>query len=153
MTETPTSWRTMLGDQIDLGREPAEAAEATLAAIAKKDRDAYLLALLAQDAERIRRTRVHTKEKRVQARIAAGADPVKARRELVGAGFHLPDSRYVAHLEASAADHLARAGWLRDHAEATTRSAIFHEECAAAIEAAGVTCLADLDPALRPKAA
>lgn len=151
MPTIATSWRRMIGDQIDLGHDPIEAAQIVLESIPKKDRDAYLLSLLVGEAESTRRSRVRTKERRVAAKIAAGGNPIKARRELVDSGFHLPNGGgYVLQLEATAADHLAYAGWLREHAEGTLRSAVFHEECADAITSAGVRCLADLDPALRP---
>lgn len=146
----PIAWRKRIGELLDNGTAPEDAAALTLAEIPAPDRDEHLMELLKAEAESARRNRTHTRERRVAAEIAGGADPVAARRQLVNDSFALPDGTWVAHLEATAADHLARAGWLNDHAAGVKATAKFHEDCASAIKKAKVTCLADLDAELRP---
>lgn len=63
---------------------------------------------------------------------------------LLQESFLLPDGRRVAWLDASAADHLARAGWHRGLADAAVLNAARHEAAAQTILDAGVTCLRDL---------
>ena len=150
---TPNTWRKRLGALIDLGHDQTTATDLLLAEVPAKDKAAVLRGLVLAEADRISRNRTHSRERQVAQRIAAGGDPIKARRKLAGDSFALPDGTSAEHLTASAEQHRLRAGWLRDHASGVLATASFHDDCADAIEAAGVTCLADLDPMLRPAAA
>ena len=139
-----------LSEALATTTDPQEAARMVLSATRRTERDEYLLDLLADRAANALRNQTRVKERRVAAEIAAGADPVAALRELTGSGFHLPDTTYVLHLEATAEQHRLRAGWCTERANGLMATAKFHEDCAAVIEEAGVTCLADLDPTLHP---
>lgn len=67
-----------------------------------------------------------------------------ARAALMELSFALPDGRMVAWSEATADEHRARAAWQRQGAAALVEDAVRHEAAATMIEAAGVSCLAEL---------
>jgi hypothetical protein len=96
------------------------------------------------------RERTRTTEKRVWGSArqlvdgAESVDSVEAMRDLSNSTFALPDGRFVAWLDATADDHLARAGWQRGLAAAVVEDAERHEKAAAMIEEAGVSRLRDL---------
>lgn len=145
--------RQRIGELLDLGKSPEEAVDSVIANAKVDERHEFLRELLLAEAKSASRSRTHTRERRCAARIAAGGDPVTARRELVSDSFLLPDGEWVRHLEASADQHLARSGWLKVQAKGLYATAQFHEDCATAITSAKASCLADLDSMLRPAAA
>ncbi len=146
----PESLRHLIGKHLDAGLDADAAADAALADLDPEEREAWLQSLATQEAKRIQRSRTHAVEQRVRTAMGAGADPVKSRRKLLDEGFVLPTGEYVAWLLATPGQHRERAGWLRGQAAAVVETAVQHEDAAEAIESAGGTCLADLDPILRP---
>lgn len=132
---------------VDEGLGPDQAADRALAGATKEALARVLRPLVVMEARRLCRGDTRNLEDEVDTRIAAGEDPLSVRRKLSGSEFALPDGRYVPWLDATAADHLARAGWQRRVGQACITDAERHEVAAADIEAAGVTCLRDLETA------
>lgn len=132
---------------VNEGMTPDQAADAALNRARKIDLVAYVRPLVVMKARQLQRGNTRTIEHEVDARIADGEDPLSVRRKLSQSHFSLPDSTYVEWLGATAEQHLARAGWLRLQADTTVATAERHEAAAAAIRAAGVTCLRDLEAA------
>jgi hypothetical protein len=64
---------------------------------------------------------------------------------LTGEAFVLPGGVWVRWLDATAEQHRERAEWLTVQAAGLLETAKRHEDAAARIEKAGVTCLAELD--------
>lgn len=125
------------------GTDPEEAADKVLASLSTKQVREIARPLLVWEATRAQR--IHTRS--IERKVAAAPDKQTrsdARRELIDRGFWLPDGRYVDWLKASADEHLERAEWLRGRAGAFVQTAVSHEEAAAEIREAGVSCLADL---------
>jgi hypothetical protein len=131
----------VLRKHLEAGKTPEQAAKAVLDS---REHRQLLLPLLVWRAHKVTRQETRAVEREVR---KAGMDAPAARQELVGRTFALPDGRLVGWLEATAEDHLARAGWQRDHARAIVADAELHEEAAKRITDAGVTCLADLEEA------
>lgn len=72
-------------------------------------------------------------------------DPLAAYRDLQNSTFWVPGYGPVNWGEATEADHLARANWLRDHAGTLVIDAERHEQAAKLIHDAGVERLTDID--------
>lgn len=117
--------------------------------LSDEEQENWLHRLVGYEVNRIRRRATRQREIKVRTDIAAGADPTHARRTLMNDSFVLPDGRWVMWLEATADDHLARAGWLRSQEESIRETRVMHEQAARLITEAGVRCLADLDPTIR----
>lgn len=129
------------------GMTPDEAADAALSRARRADLIAYVRPLVVMKARQYGRAAIRLVEEEIDDRIAAGEDPISVRRKLSQRCFSLPDSTYVEWLDATAEQHLARAGWLRKSAGSILATAERHEAAAAAILAAGVSCLRDLEAA------
>ena len=71
-------------------------------------------------------------------------DLLAERRKLVDESFALPDGRRVRWLDATAADHRARAEWQRSKAKGHIDDAERHEVAASVIEEFNVSCLAEI---------
>lgn len=145
MTDTPTGIYGLLGALIDDGVDPDDAASRI---VRRRDIRDLVLPLVAEEARHTARSRTRTIEQRVDRLLAVSPDArCEARRTLVDERFILPDGRFVAWLDATADDHRQRAGWLRRQARAVEQTACRHELAAAEIEAAGVSCLRELEVA------
>jgi hypothetical protein len=95
---------------------------------------------------RIRRADAAQAERAAQPTISNGttADPTEARRKLLDSGFAL-DGDWVLWGDATPAQHRQRAEALRKLAAGTLATARRHEEAAELIEAAGATCLREVE--------
>lgn len=129
---------------IDEGNDSDAAAARLLRTITKAELGKFITPLLLNEGHRYERTLTRRIEAEVDARLAAGEDPISVRRKLVGESFPLPGVGLVKWVEATPEQHLARAAWQRTHAAASIADAERHEAAAALIEEHGVTCLADL---------
>lgn len=127
------------------GATPDEAADQLIAKMRKADLAALVRPLLVVHAQRYSRIATAALEREVDRRIAEGEDPISVRRKLSESSFALPDGRYVTWLDATADDHRARAAWQRGQAASCVADAERHEVAAAAIEAAGVSCLREIE--------
>ncbi len=78
---------------------------------------------------------------------ATPVDVMDARNELLASGFFTVDGRRVEWAKATIDDHEARIGALRAHVAGVQRTISAHEQAVAAIKAAGVTCLAEIEGA------
>ena len=130
------------------GHTPEAAAQSLVESLTPEELTGWVQALLADRARHIARHMTRDVEEEVEANLGRGADPVEARRLLVSQTFPGVDFASVPWLEATAEDHEWRAAWQRNSAAAATRDAERHERAASEIRTAGVSCLADLDPAL-----
>jgi hypothetical protein len=101
-----------------------------------------------REAVRVKRDDVRTAEHEVCDLIAQGVSPIRARKQLKGHGFFMPDSgEYVLWLDATVEQHEMRASYLRRMAQGILRTVEMHEQAIADITAAGVTTLAELEDA------
>lgn len=75
---------------------------------------------------------------------AESADPVGDRRRLLSEKFALSDGRWVTWAEATTADHRLRIGYLLAKKAGLDRTISRHEQAIEEIEAAGATCLGDI---------
>lgn len=132
---------------VDEGKTPEQAADAALSGARKADLVSFVRPLVVMKARQFQRSMIRDIEEEVDARIADGEDPLSVRRKLSQSSFALPDGSYVDWLDATADQHLLRAGWQRNQAMALVADAERHEAAAAAIRAAGVSCLRDLEAA------
>jgi len=141
-TETaPTKLLRELAEVCDSPTELADIHYATLDAAARADYDKHLRIGAARRAMRDRTLSV---ELDVERDMEAGVSPVAARKKLAEQGFVLPDGTYVEWLSATVEHHNLRAQYLRRKSDGLIRTAQRHEQAAADIEAAGVTCLAEI---------
>jgi hypothetical protein len=104
-----------------------------------------LLPLVRDQVRRVRRARARQAEDRAFAGPAPdpGADPLAALRALRAETFWVPGDGLVTWADATAAQHAARAGYIREHVLAPAAEDIRrHEAAAAVIRAAGAACLA-----------
>ncbi len=132
---------------VKAGATPEEATDRVIGRMRKADLAQLVRPLLVNEARRYQRSATKAIEEEVDRRIAEGEDPLSVRRKLSQSSFALPSGEYVDWLDATAEQHLARAGWTRQQAGALVADAERHESAAAAIEAAGVACLRDLEEA------
>jgi len=137
----PTKLLRELAEVCDSPTELADIHYATLDAAAQADYDKHLRIGAARRAMRDRTLSV---ELDVERDIEAGVSPVVARKKLSDEGFVLPDGTHVHWLTATIEQHELRAAYLRTKANGLIRTAQRHEQAAADIEAAGVTCLAEI---------
>lgn len=129
----------MIGRQ---GMTPVDAADA----IFELDHDTLVdlvRPLIVQEGRRYVRSRT----RRIEHRVSFGDQESRAdaRIRLARESFSLPDGRNVRWLDATVDDHLARAAWQRVFADSCIADAELHEKAAAEIEAAGVTCLREIE--------
>lgn len=142
-----TTIRTLLTEHINDG---LTAEQAVAKILTRKDIKILVRPLLMDEAQNLHRARTRRIEQQVD-RDLAGDPPLdlagraEARRALVAEQFVLPDGTWVNWLDATADEHRARAGWLRNLAAATLATAARHQQAAAEIESAGVLCLRDLE--------
>lgn len=132
---------------VKAGATPEQAADRVLAAMRKADLAKLVRPLLVNEARRYARHETLVIEQEVDRRIADGEDPISVRRKLSESTFPLPGRGRVNWLDATADDHRQRASWQRQLAHACDSDAERHEAAAAAIEAAGVTCLREIGQA------
>lgn len=133
---------------INEGMTPEQAADDVLRRARKVDLVAYVRPLVIHEARRLERRNTLAVEREVDARIADGEDPLSVRRKLAQETFILPSGERVGWLDATAEQHLLRAGWQRNQAGTLIADADRHEAAAEAIRSAGVTCLRDLEAAV-----
>lgn len=129
------------------GATPDEAADRVLGSVAKAQLAALVRPLLVLEANRVARSLVRGIEREMDDRIAHGEDPISVRRKLSAETFALPNGTRVAWLDATAADHRARARWQMKLAGACSADADRHLAAALAIEAAGASCLREIESA------
>lgn len=79
-----------------------------------------------------------------QSGLAEPADPVGDRRRLLSERFALGDGRWVTWTDATVDDHRQRIGYLLAKQSGLQRTIDRHAEAIAQIEAAGATCLGDI---------
>lgn len=138
---------TLVRPHLEAGATPTEAVAAVCADLSREEvvelADPLFVAAATHELRNLNRDVEHE-----VAELLAGAttpeDRVAARRALVGRSFPV-EGKWVAWYDATPADHRLRAQWQRRHAGACIADADLHEEAADEIEAAGVTCLRDLD--------
>lgn len=136
---------TELRRHVDNGCTPEEAATLVIRTLTVEELAAFVRPLLVHQAHREQRNFDRKIEADVDLRLDLGADPIRVRRLLSETTFALPSGEFVPWLDATAAQHRARSAWQRGRAASCIDDAERHEAAAVAIEAAGVSCLRDLD--------
>lgn len=81
----------------------------------------------------------------IQRRNAEGCDPLAGRQALLHESFSCSDGRIVTWAEATVDDHMLRIGYLTAKQVGLQTTIDRHQEAISLIEAAGASCLADLD--------
>jgi len=151
-----TNIRTMIRILIRDGETPPDAARTVLQAIVRpKFHEAAMVQFyphLLWVANHVAREDVRVIEHVVTTKLRDAAERGEhasvasiARVELSGKCFALPDGRMVQWMLATPAEHRERARWQRAMAAASVRDAELHEVAADEIEAAGASCLAEID--------
>lgn len=132
------------------GMTPEEATEKVLADPAALD---LLYPLVLREAVHADRAITRVLERKVETewRGTKEWNRVESRRALAARMFKLPDGSEVEWAAATAEQHLLRAQWQRTLSDACVRDAELHEQAAAEITKAGVSCLRDLEPKRRSK--
>lgn len=128
---------------IDQGADAEQAVDAVLRKARRSDLADLVRPLLVLRADNFVRANTRSREVEVDRRIAGGEDPISVRRKLANDGFHV-GGHFILWLDATPAEHLARAAAQRSLANACIADAERHEAAAAEIEAAGASCLRDL---------
>lgn len=140
-------WTTALEDVVDaiLAEHPeievGDAVRKTIASLSTEQLEAAVSRLLTWHV----RKRLRARTRQIERRAQSGSP--EARKQLLREKEALPDGRFVAFGQMTADDHLARAGWLRSHANDTLRTVAMHEEAAARILNAGARCLDEIEGA------
>lgn len=147
MSDQPQTIYGGLRSLVEQGTDPETAADSLLAKTRKVDLATFVRPLLVIYARQCERKDTRRQEEEADIRLAHGEDPISVRRKLSECTFSLPDGRRVAWLDASAEDHRSRADWQRHHATACLSDASRHDDAADEIDAAGVSCLRDLETA------
>lgn len=137
---------------VDEGREPADAVSDALKGATRADVNDTLRPLLLDEAKARYRSHVRDLEKKAfpqgtesQPTADVQAD---ARQKLMVESFPLPDGRMVEWKLATVEDHRLRSNWLKCHAQSALNTASRHDAAVAQIEAAGASCLAELEVAV-----
>lgn len=143
----------MLSDLIATGVEPDEAAEQVAA-----DADRELIADMALPSLRALARKVARDTARAHEVLARqgmddhGLDAASAaRKHLVDQKFALPDGTWVEWAFATHNQHIERAGWMRQHADASVKDAELHEKAAALIKKHRAKCLAETPSYAQPQ--
>lgn len=150
--QPPTIWKILaLAAKAATERDGVDAVMQHFAEIGKRFGMAALLAVLRpwarREVQHVRRSAAHRVEIAVHHDLGTAEtaeDRITARERLNDIGFHLPDGRFVEWTSATASEHRERADWYRDNAKRLQAVAKWHEAAAREIEAAGVTCLAEI---------
>lgn len=133
---------------VSQGVEPERAVAQALRGASRADLDDTVKPLLLSDAQNLHRSMVRDLEKKAfplpNEEPAAPDVQAEARAALLGEGFSI-SGRWVLWSQATAEEHRARAQYLRSMAASTLDTAKRHEQAADDIEAAGVTCLAEIN--------
>ncbi len=132
---------------INEGHEPEAATDLILKGTTAAELRQLIRPLLLLHARHALRAVTRRVEDETFKRIEGGEDPMSARRKLVGYSFDLPGGRTVHWLDATATEHMERAFMQRALADKCIVDAERHEQAAAEIEAAGVSCLRELEEA------
>ena len=125
---------------------PRELAARALGAMTRDERDAIVLNVITNEVANILRSETRQREQEV-GDLREPPARQQARDLLAADYFALPDGTMVAWLTATAEQHRARADWQRTLAANVVADAERHEQAAEAIEAAGVSCLAEIEDA------
>lgn len=141
----PNSLRAMLHERIEAGSTPEEAAEEVMASAEREAIAELALPNLIVMARRIQRDVARRAEVLTRADMdELGIDAASAaRKHLVDQKFALPDGTWVEWAYATHNQHIERATWMRQHAEASIKDAELHEQAAALIHKHKAKCLAE----------
>lgn len=141
----PVTLRGLLSDLIATGMDPDDAAQQVA-----DEADRGLIADMALPSLRILARKVARETARAHEVLARqgmddlGLDAASAaRKHLVDQKFALPDGTWVDWAYATHNQHIERARWMRQHAEASIKDAELHEKAAALIKKHRAKCLAD----------
>jgi hypothetical protein len=131
----------LLKAAIDDGLNPDEAVELVLG---NEDFLDHMRVMLAARVRMMIRQQNRAAEHRAEVAWKAGQVQT-AKRELMGRSFALPDGRFVEWETATAGEHLQRASWQHNKAQAMERDARLHNVAAQVIDETGVSCLGEIE--------
>ncbi len=147
VTELPTKSASLADIVADVAPEadPDEAATEIVASLLPADRDRLFAALLAKFITDLRPRTRKPADRTCGLPDRDRESRPDARGEIAKSSFALPDGRLVRWVDATVADHVARAEWCEAKASTLRGEADRHWDAARRITDAGVSCLGDLD--------